>query len=127
MCHQRDAQVLLAQQRFSAAYYLSGYAVELAMKACIAKKIRPETIPDKGFISSVFSHDLKGLAGLAVLADLMKAEAQANPAFRDNWVQACEWNEQSRYQVWSESQARTMVESISDATDGVLQWVRRHW
>jgi hypothetical protein len=32
-----DAKVLLAARHWSAAYYLAGYAVECALKACIAK------------------------------------------------------------------------------------------
>ncbi len=43
----QDAQTLLAQQRFSVAYYLAGCAVELAMKALIAR-----TLEDVGWNQS---------------------------------------------------------------------------
>lgn len=35
-----EAQTLLAAARWSGAYYLSGYSVECALKACIAKNTR---------------------------------------------------------------------------------------
>jgi HEPN domain-containing protein len=35
-----DAEALLAAGRWSAAYYLAGYAVECAIKACIAKLVQ---------------------------------------------------------------------------------------
>lgn len=34
----RDAQVLIRNRRYNAAYYLLGISVECALKACIAKK-----------------------------------------------------------------------------------------
>jgi len=33
----RDAEVLLENGRFDGAYYIAGYSVECALKACIAK------------------------------------------------------------------------------------------
>jgi hypothetical protein len=41
-----DARALLAAKRWSAAYYLAGYAVEAALKACIAKLMKAEEFPD---------------------------------------------------------------------------------
>ncbi len=43
-----DARALLAAGRWPAAYYLAGYAVECALKACIAKLINAgdfDTVP----------------------------------------------------------------------------------
>lgn len=34
----KEAQVLFANGCWSGAYYLAGYAIECALKACIAKK-----------------------------------------------------------------------------------------
>jgi hypothetical protein len=47
-----DGEKLVDAGRFSAAYYLLGYAVECALKACIAKQIRGNTT---FLISSSFS------------------------------------------------------------------------
>jgi HEPN domain-containing protein len=35
-----DARALLSAGRFAAAYYLAGYAVECALKACIARAVQ---------------------------------------------------------------------------------------
>ena len=37
-----DAELLLANGRFGGAYYLSGYVVECALKACIAQLTKLE-------------------------------------------------------------------------------------
>ena len=57
-----DAEILLANGRFGAAYYLAGYAVECALKACIAKLTKAEDFPIKNSTSTVYMHDLKKLA-----------------------------------------------------------------
>jgi HEPN domain-containing protein len=59
----RDAQVLLRAKRFDAAFYLCGYAIELALKARICRTLKwpgfPESAQDfKGF-QLVKTHDLE--------------------------------------------------------------------
>src|SRR5213595_801683 len=62
-----DSFFLLQAERASSAYYLAGYAVELALKACIAKSFQPNAIPDKAFVNKIYSHSLEKLLGLAGL------------------------------------------------------------
>ena len=40
-----DARELFRANRFSAAYYLSGYAIELGIKVCVAKQFLVEHGP----------------------------------------------------------------------------------
>ena len=56
-----DAVHLFHGARYSAAYYLSGYTVELAIKACIAGVFHANVIPDKSFVNAVYSHKLDDL------------------------------------------------------------------
>ena len=42
------------------AYYLAGYAVECALKACIAKLTDRHDFPDKNFAAKCFTHKAKG-------------------------------------------------------------------
>jgi hypothetical protein len=42
----RDAQVLLRARRFEGAFYLCGYAVELALKARICRTLKWAGFPD---------------------------------------------------------------------------------
>jgi len=62
-----DAILLLSHLKPSNAYYLAGYAVELGLKACIARQISHETIPDKDFSRDIYLHDLPKLVRLAGL------------------------------------------------------------
>src|SRR5439155_18484686 len=43
----REAKVLLARKCYEGAYYLAGYAVECALKACIAKRTQAHDFPPK--------------------------------------------------------------------------------
>ncbi|MDO9249509.1 MAG: hypothetical protein Q7U11_23860, partial [Phenylobacterium sp.] len=62
-----DALLLLAHKRYSNAYYLAGYAIEIALKACISRQITADVIPDKAFINAIHTHQLKDLVGVAGL------------------------------------------------------------
>jgi hypothetical protein len=46
-----EAKILLAARKWSGAYYLVGYAVEFALKACIAKRVKAEDFPDKDLVT----------------------------------------------------------------------------
>jgi HEPN domain len=51
-----EARVLLAQGKYDGAYYLAGYAVECALKACIAKLTNKDDFPDKVFVQRSYTH-----------------------------------------------------------------------
>ena len=57
--------MLLQAGRYSAAYYLAGYAIELGIKARIASVFQADMIPEKSFVNAVYSHKLDDLVGLA--------------------------------------------------------------
>jgi HEPN domain-containing protein len=42
-----EAQVLFQNRKFDGAYYLAGYAIECAIKACVARNTRRFDFPDK--------------------------------------------------------------------------------
>ena len=44
----REAKALFAAGEYSGAYYLAGYAVECALKACFAKNVKQYDFPEKG-------------------------------------------------------------------------------
>ncbi len=50
-----EAQTLLAAKKYSGAYYLAGYSVECGMKACVAKNIRAEVVPEPKFDTKFYS------------------------------------------------------------------------
>jgi HEPN domain-containing protein len=122
-----DAELLLAHGNYGGAYYLCGYVVECALKACIAKNTQQYDFPDLKLAQRSHSHrigDLLGVAGLQVLLDTAMA---SNPNLRISWAIAVNWNEQSRYEMRSEDEARALYEAVTDNTNGVFQWIRQYW
>jgi hypothetical protein len=66
----KEATALARSHNQQGAYYLAGFAVECALKACIAKKTRRHDFPaDAKHAGRVYSHDLTELLKLADLAD----------------------------------------------------------
>ena len=122
-----DAEVLLANRRFGGAYYLAGYVIECALKACIAKLTKPEDFYDKDLAKRVFVHDLARLTDLARLSAVMKPLSESDPEFEANWARVNEWSEESRYESHSEEEATTMLAAVSDPDHGVLRCLRRYW
>ncbi len=121
-----DAKHLLAGGRWGNAYYLAGYAVELALKACIAKTFKAETIPDKALVNATYSHDFSNLVGTAGLTADLKTRLAAQ-AFETNWGVVVRWSEESRYESRGEQDARDLIAAIEDATVGALAWIKAHW
>lgn len=122
-----DAKVLLAARRWAAAYYLAGYAVECALKACIAKLMKSEEFPDKNFAERCWTHHLLQLLGLAGLKADFDAASQADPDLRDYWDTVKDWTEASRYLRKTKGQAEGLFEAITDKKHGVLSWIKRRW
>jgi HEPN domain-containing protein len=122
-----DATLLLQAGRASSAYYLSGYAVELALKACIAKVFRPDVIPDKAFVNEIYTHSLEKLLGTAGLASQFAADSKADAMLAAAWGIASKWTESSRYSLWDSLAAGNMIDAIAEPNHGVLQWLKKHW
>jgi HEPN domain-containing protein len=62
-----EAEVLLDAGKYEGAYYLCGYAVECALKACIAKLTKEHDFPDKATVNDSYTHDLGKLLGVSGL------------------------------------------------------------
>ena len=93
----REANALLKQGLFDSAYYLAGYAVECALKACIAKGTQRGEFPDRKKVESSHSHNLRDLIRVAGLdeARLERLEqAGKDPDFGTNWDVVYSWSEQ---------------------------------
>ncbi len=122
-----DAIFLLQAGRSSSAYYLVGYAVELAIKACIAKLIQPNTIPDLAFVKAIYVHKLDSLLGTAGLRPAFDAESKVDGELASYWAITNNWSEESRYAFWDPFAAASMIQAVHEPNHGVFQWVRKHW
>jgi len=122
-----DAEVLLAARHWSAAYYIAGYAVECALKACIAKLMKSEEFPDRAFAEKCWTHNLPQLLGLAGLKAKFDAAMLADPELAAKWDTVKEWTESSRYARTTQAKAELLYEAITDRKHGVLSWLKRRW
>jgi hypothetical protein len=122
-----DAIHLFQGARYSAAYYLAGYAVELGIKACIAKFFQANVIPDKAFVTATYSHKLDDLLGLAGIKQEFQDEAKKDSILSAAWGVASKWNETSRYDIWDQFAAASMIQAVEEPNHGVLQWLKKRW
>ena len=126
-----DAQALLAAQRWSAAFYLAGYAVECGLKSCILARVETTgVIFEEGgrkFVQECWTHDPEDLLGLAKLKAARDSDAANNPLLKANWQALVSWSEAARYKQWTQAEATSLFNAINDPMNGVLQWIRQHW
>jgi HEPN domain-containing protein len=124
----KEAKLLLDGRCYNGAYYLAGYAVECALKACIAKQTRRHDFPDKKRGDDSYTHDLFKLVKVAKLENELQQEIGANRAFRDNWTTVKKWSEAVRYETAvTEAAVIALHAAITDQKDGVLPWLKKFW
>jgi HEPN domain-containing protein len=106
----RDAQALLAAKRFDAAWYLSGYAIELALKARICRTLKWPGFPDSARefdgLQSLKTHDLK------MLLQLSGIEKQVTVKCPREWALVLDWNPEKRYRANRSSTPQQTTEMI---------------
>jgi HEPN domain-containing protein len=123
----KEARALLGLGLWDGAYYLAGYGVECALKACIAKRTLRYEFPDKKRVIQSYSHDLLSLAQQADLGDGFRERSRREAEFGENWEIAQSWTEESRYQRHSRESAEEMFEAAAHKVYGVIPWIKAHW
>ena len=123
----REGKALLNKRYYDGAYYLTGYAVECALKACIAKRTKKHDFPDKDLALKSYTHNLKNLVGVSELEQELNIETQRDRAFEVNWAVVKDWNEGSRYERHGPEAAKSLYVAVADTKHGVLRWLKRHW
>lgn len=92
-----DAEALLDAGRFDGAAYLSGYVVELALKARICRTLKWSGFPEKRSefegLQSFKTHDLDVLLRLSAREQYIKVNL-----FRE-WAVVSQWNPETRYRA----------------------------
>jgi hypothetical protein len=121
-----EAGVLAHNRKQQGAYYLAGYAVECALKACIAKQTKRHEFPPKhDYVREVYTHDLNKLLRLAGLDKQLETDMKANAALASNWNVVKLWDEAKRY-VSSGLKGKDMYAALT-GSDGVLTWIKQRW
>jgi len=123
----KDAMLLQHHGRPSSAYYLAGYVVEFGLKACIAARVAPETIPDPTFLKNVLSHDFSTLIGLAGLRSALKVEQDNDSVFASHWGIVSEWRPEMRYDTRDRMSAMLLIQAITHTQSGVFKWIKANW
>jgi len=122
-----DARALIKSGNIEGAYYLTGLAVECALKACIAKNTkRHEFPPNLNIVRDIYSHDLGKLIVAANLQMALDAERRKNADLDSKWTLVIKnWNVNSRYRVGGLN-ARDLYRAAA-GRNGVMQWLRQRW
>jgi hypothetical protein len=129
----REARALLAAELPEGAYYLAGYSVECALKACIAKRTQQHEFPDKKLVDKSYTHDVERLLDAAGLSDLLKNDLAVNEELELDWETVREWSEQSRYDQFKGDPmgglvtAQVLIEAVESEKGGVLRWIKHCW
>jgi HEPN domain-containing protein len=129
----KEARALLAAGFPEGAYYLAGYSIECALKACIAKRTREHDFPDRRLVDKSYTHDLEKLIDAAELSGSLKKDRASNRRLEMEWEYVQRWSEQSRYLLLAGNEqdrhksAFLMIFSVESVRGGVLPWIRQFW
>lgn len=122
-----EVKTLLDNNHYDGAYYLSGYIVELAIKACIARKISKYEFPDLETVRNSYTHDLKQLLKTASLWVQFDKDIKSSTELQINWSIVKDWSEASRYKRHTKQEAEDIFLAVTDKSEGVLKWIKQYW
>ena len=127
-----DAEPLLGRKRWSGAYYLCGYTVERALKACLLRYLGESgaIFGENQYLKKLagcWTHNLTTLVDLAGLTETFKADRDAKAELAKFWGVTSGWSETSRYEEKTEAEARALYEAVWNNPDGVFRWMKSHW
>lgn len=125
-----EAEALYAAGMYDGCAYLSGYAVELALKAVICNRLKIPSYPANKVHKGAFAiHDFDGLLFLAGLSSDMTL-ANTDAALFANWSLATEWGPERRYSpagTQTQVSALALLDAIRHVDSGVLTWLKGYW
>jgi len=125
----QDALSLLNSQCWSGAYYLAGYSLECGLKSCVLAFVERTGIifEDKKFAGNCWTHDLEILVKQAGLKAERDRDIAANALLGTNWQVAKDWSEIARYHFFTQAEAESLYNALTDQTNGVLSWIQQRW
>ena len=123
----KEAEILLMADCYQGAYYLAGYALECALKACIARQVKEFDFPDKKLANASYTHKLVDLVITAGLKQELTEQEKQNEEFKLNWAVVIEWSEDSRYKfAITKQEALDLFAAITDNESGILPWLKKY-
>src|SRR5437016_337120 len=109
----KDAEVLLANNRYDSAIYLCGYAVESILKARICHTLKWTEYKISREYQSFKTHDL------AVLLNLSGSESRIKPTYLAQWSIVTTWESGIRYYPVGSKSSQQAIDMI-DSTKIIL-------
>lgn len=123
----KEAKILMKYGQYSGAYYLAGYSVEFALKACYCKTVKEKSFPPgKDVYSKLYSHDLNNLLDVSGIKSKYEKKVKNNKKLESNWGIVKDWNEKSRYYIPNEKTTKSLIKAIQ-GKDGILKWILNLW
>src|SRR5260370_12548813 len=111
----KEAHILLTAASYPGAFYLAGYAIECALKSCIAKQTKEHDFPDKDEVNKSYTHNLDVLVRLAKLKDQLDYDMKSNKQFDAYWACVVDWEEGQRYELRGpETDSNVLSEANAD-------------
>lgn len=124
-----DSKSLLEAGRWHSSIYVGGYAVEIGLKACIAKRMNKEIFFDPKNASKIYTHNLKELVDVAALTESLSDKLAKDIVFSNNWKTIhTTWKESLRYETTrTRKEALDFYKALTQRKHGVLTWIRSEW
>ncbi|MFA5967344.1 MAG: HEPN domain-containing protein [Patescibacteria group bacterium] len=122
-----DAKALYKANRFDGATYLSGYAIEIALKARICKLLQISDYPVTGIFKSLFAtHDFSVLLKLSGLEqEIALSNTQNNQSLFVDWSIATGWQPEMRYTLMHKTKKDVGVLLVS--VINIIKWLKTRW
>lgn len=115
---------MLKNKQYSGAYYLAGYSIELALKACYCKAVKSKSFPPKKEVYyKLYSHDLNNLLSVSGIERKLQNEIVQTA----NWGAIKDWSEESRYAIIAPNSARSIIRAVNNEEDGILNLIKELW
>jgi hypothetical protein len=136
-----EAEILYHNSKVDGAFYLSGYSVELALKAKICELICVPNLFDEQDRSlnsiegiseirkALKTHNLKVLLIFSGLKDKFETDKVANQhLYLANSLIFEKWNESLRYKSCGLQpiEINNVIELLKDPNDGLLKWIENN-
>ena len=123
-----ESRVLLENKLWTGAYYMTGLAVECALKSCLAGAVREYDFPDKQFVNEMYVHKLEKLFQLnGDLWEKLQDDMEIDGDLKVNWSTVKDWDDGRRYDVVEELKARELYDACTEPGSGVMEWIRGKW
>jgi HEPN domain-containing protein len=123
-----EARVLMKNGLWTGAYYMTGLAIECALKSCLASAVKEHDFPDKEFVNAMYVHNLEKLFKLnGALWVELQSDIKTDANLSVNWSTVKDWDDSKRYDIVEELAARALFEAATTTGSGVMEWIRGKW